>query len=223
MIRAVFFDLDNTLYDQRSFFRQVFAKVVCYITQQFDIDEVKVEQKIWEIFDARGSLYTGLFNDLLQYFDLPSTELKSILREYHSTPLVDLEVYADAKRFLASVKGQYKIGIITNGTPQTQRKKIVCLGLEDVFDIYVCTAEFDAPKPSSTCFVHAAKALNVETTDSIYVGDNPFVDFQGAKKAGMYTVRLLRGEFQNISPQHCENVDKTICSYEELRPIVENW
>ncbi|MCK5613586.1 HAD-IA family hydrolase, partial [Candidatus Pacearchaeota archaeon] len=127
----------------------------------------------------------------------------------------------DAKRILSSIKDKYKTGIITNGTPQTQRKKIICLGLEDVFDVFVYTAEFDAPKPSPTCFILAADALNVDTTDSIYIGDNPLIDFQGAKKAGMYTIRLRRGEFQEISPQDYKIIDKTICSYEELSPVIE--
>jgi FMN phosphatase YigB (HAD superfamily) len=44
----------------------------------------------------------------------------------------------------------------------------------------------------------ALKKLDVVPSETFYVGDNPLVDFEGAKKAGMKTIRILRGEFKKF-------------------------
>ena len=53
-------------------------------------------------------------------------------------------------------------------------------------------------KPSLHCFNKIKKLENCNYSDMIYVGDNPFKDFFNCNKAGIKTVRVMRGMYKEI-------------------------
>ena len=55
--------------------------------------------------------------------------------------------------------------------------------------------------------------------NSFYVGDNPLLDFKGAKKIGMKTIRILKGEFRNMSKN--KYIDYEIKEIKEVLNIIE--
>ena len=73
---------------------------------------------------------------------------------------------------------------------------------------------FASPLP----FKQAARQLNRATDQCIYIGDNPQVDFQGAKDVEMATIRLRYGEFQEMSTD-CK-VDATVSDVADLYETV---
>jgi putative hydrolase of the HAD superfamily len=66
-------------------------------------------------------------------------------------------------------------------------------------------------------FLKAISDLGITPGDSVYVGDNPALDFAGAKTAGLRTVRLLRGEFC-AKPKN-DSIDHEIKNLRELSVI----
>ena len=64
-------------------------------------------------------------------------------------------------------------------------------------------------------------SLNVKGEEVVYVGDNPHVDFYGAKKAGMNTVRLQRGEFRNVTVDKEYEAEYFIELHDEIFRILE--
>ena len=46
--------------------------------------------------------------------------------------------------------------------------------------------------------VEIAKKLGVNPADCVYIGDNPLKDFEGARKAGFKTIRVLTGPYKDI-------------------------
>jgi len=82
------------------------------------------------------------------------------------------------------------LGVVTNGAPEMQSRKIAALGLEDAFDVVV-HAGYDAPaKPSPAPFQEALSELDVRADRTYHVGNSLSSDVAGARAAGVGAVWL---------------------------------
>ncbi len=216
MIKAIFFDLDNTLYDQASYFASGFDVIAKYLNKNLSLLKEDVIEYLNKRLKAEGSMYTKLFDDLLNFFSVYDEQLVKILvRLFHEAPVDSLVVYDDVRNILPQLAHKHLLGLITNGCAAMQRRKVVALGLSGVLSIQVYTAEIGYPKPNPQGYIAALQSAEVRAGESLYVGDNPYVDFAGARQLGMYTCRLLRGEFKDVNSN--ENlVDAEVRSFYEL-------
>jgi len=81
-----------------------------------------------------------------------------------------------------------RVGMLTNGTEEQQRDKLVVTGLDRHLDV-VCSSEWiGAAKPDPAAFAAVAAALGVQVAECLLVGDDPEVDVAGARAAGMPAV-----------------------------------
>lgn len=214
--KAVFFDLDNTLYDVQQYFLGAFKDISLEIAGKHGIPEQRVYKVLVELWREKTSMYSHLFDDLLGILHLNKEGTQNIVRifnEYAGT----LELYPDVIPTLQALKGRnYKLGIITDGNVERQKRKIKSLKLEPFFNAIIYTNELE-PKPSSLPFLTALTMVNGRSQDSFYVGDNPVIDFKGAKAAGIETIRIVRGEFAE-APWN-EYIDVEIKNLDELLEI----
>jgi putative hydrolase of the HAD superfamily len=221
-VKAVIFDLDNTLYDARQYFLGAFKSVSRYISSKYNIPERKVYKALDKIWRKKTSMYPYLFDDLLKFLhiDQDSPEVvKAIVKNFNEYAGV-LEPFPDAVPTLHTLKERgCKLGIITDGDVERQKRKIEKLQLVPFFDIIVYAKELES-KPSPAPFLAVLEKLGVKGVDSFYIGDNPLIDFQGAKEVGLTTVRVLRGEFMKVPPN--EYIDFEIESLDKLPGIVGN-
>ena len=82
----------------------------------------------------------------------------------------------------------YKLGIITNGSVEAQKAKLLESGLLARVDEALISEEEQLRKPDQRIFALAAERLGVTTAECVFVGDNPETDIGGAYNAGMKTV-----------------------------------
>ena len=121
----------------------------------------------------------------------------------HSLTLHYWKVYAansppfrDAEPTVRKLKrAGYKLGLVSDsdGTPGMKRKRIRHVPFHKVFEAIVVAGE-DTPrvKPGHESFTLIAEKLGVQPKSSVYVGDNPRTDIEGAKAVGMITVIVHR-------------------------------
>src|SRR2546428_31611 len=129
-------------------------------------------------------------------------------------------LYQDALPTLKMLRSKnYKLGIITDGNIARQTRKILKFDLDKLVDNVTYTKNREA-KPSPIPFVTALKAIDVEASSAIYVGDNPLVDFKGPKITGMKTARIVRGRFTHIPSD--SQVDYTIEKMDEILKILSD-
>ena len=110
-------------------------------------------------------------------------ELVEVIRRHE--PALALGSVASA--VLAQLRADgWRLGILTNGLPATQRAKVEALGLESRVDA-VLYAEEHAPggKPSRAAFVAALNALGVPSERVVFIGDDLVNDIQGARAAAL--------------------------------------
>ena len=95
------------------------------------------------------------------------------------------------------------LGVITDGQPRTQLRKLKNLGLMPYLDAIYITGNLgvDFYKPHPRIFEEAGAACGYAYADILYVGDNPSKDFEAPKKLGMRTMRVVSGEYRHIRHQ----------------------
>jgi putative hydrolase of the HAD superfamily len=107
----------------------------------------------------------------------------------------------------------WRLGILTNGLPATQRAKVEALGLEARVDA-VLYAEEQAPggKPSRAAFDAVLAALGVPASRAVFIGDDLVRDIQGARAAGMSTIRVVTAR----GPRRTDGDADAIATLEEI-------
>jgi putative hydrolase of the HAD superfamily len=196
-MKAVIFDLDNTLYNVEQYYLGAFKGIAEYLSKKHNLSKQEIYKRLVNLWRNRTSMYSHLFDNLLDLFDLEN-EVENVIKIFNNYD-GEFKTYPDVIPTLKELKERnYKLGIITDGNVERQKRKIKLLGLEGFFDAIVFTKELDNPKPSEIPFQEAINKLEVNPHQSFYVGDNPLIDFEGAKKMGMKTVRVLKGEFRDV-------------------------
>jgi putative hydrolase of the HAD superfamily len=114
--------------------------------------------------------------------------------------------FRDAEPTVRKLKrAGYKLGLVSDsdGTPGMKRKRIRQVPFHNLFEAIVVAGE-DTPrvKPGHESFSLIAKKLRVQPTSSIYVGDNPKTDIEGAKAVGMISVIVHRRGNQGGDPDY---------------------
>ena len=95
---------------------------------------------------------------------------------------------AEAALELARESG--RVGLVTNGSRETQLEKLEALGIADAFDVAVYADPDNGihPKPKTVPFERALSALNADPDGAIHVGDSLAADVAGAHAAGLDSV-----------------------------------
>lgn len=102
-------------------------------------------------------------------------------------------LFEDARPALDTLQAAgVPLGIITNGDPAHQARKMHRTGLDGIFDTVVCSGALGVAKPEARIFAHAAAAMEALPGDCWYLGDRLRTDARGARDAGMHGVWLER-------------------------------
>ncbi|RIN05717.1 HAD family hydrolase, partial [Staphylococcus xylosus] len=88
----------------------------------------------------------------------------------------------------------YKLGIITNGKYPFQYENIKSLQIEQYMDVILVSEKENIKKPNPLIFERAAKVLNVDLCECVFVGDSLKNDYEASRSAGMYSIYRLNGE-----------------------------
>lgn len=192
-IKAVLFDLDDTLYDEITFVTSGFETVASYLSTNFHLIEEEILSVMMELLSRNGR--GRIFDKVLEYNGLYEPklveELVSVYRSHQ--PNIDLyELVVPTFQELRHL--DIKLGIITDGLYSVQRNKVSSLGLQDLVDIIIYTDEIGREywKPHPIAFELAIKKLAIEPHEAIYVGNDPAKDFSGPNSIGIRSVHLCK-------------------------------
>ena len=199
MIRAVIFDLDDTLYREWDFVRGGFKVVARHVARLCRARPADVYRKLLQQYFLFGRDNT--FGRLLKEMRLEGACDVARLVKIYRNHSPKLRLFDDAKKTLFRLKEiKCRLGMITDGDDSVQKNKVAALGIQRYFSSIIYTHEFgvNCYKPNPFSYNLLAKNLGCSFSDMVYVGDNPEKDFITAKKLGMVTVRLMRGPFAQV-------------------------
>lgn len=182
-LRAVIFDMDDTLYSEKEYVRSGYAKIAEVLPQVEHAAE-----KLWKLFEEKKPA----IDELLKKEKIDSEEVKQACLHAYRYQIPDIHLYEGVAEMLKGFRvNGLKLGIITDGRPEGQRAKLQVLGLEELVDEIIVTDEFGGPeyrKPNPIAFETMKKRLGVEYAEMCYVGDNTKKDFIAPDQLGMRSI-----------------------------------
>lgn len=192
MIKAVFFDMDDTLYDTSGFAAIARrAAVKSMVNNGLKCTEKEGYEYLMDIVKEKGSNYDKHFNVLTK--EVNGTEdpliVVSGIITYHNTKFSMFKLEPECFSTLLYLKTQdYKIGLITNGKELKQWEKLVRLGLYPFFDQVITSESVNIEKPDPEIFRIAMDRLNVSSETSLMIGNSFETDILGACNAGIQSM-----------------------------------
>jgi putative hydrolase of the HAD superfamily len=102
-------------------------------------------------------------------------------------------LFPDVVRTLDALAGT-PLGVITNGAPEQQLKKLHALGIADRFDVIVVSEAVGYAKPQRQIFEHACEQLGCAPEDCVFVGDDWARDVGGSAAVNMTPIWRNHGE-----------------------------
>ena len=221
-LKAVIFDLDDTLYPEKEFVVGGFQAVTKYLAKRYKLKQ----SKIFDILksDFEKGIRRKNFNLLFEKLNLPEKELKEIITVYRNHK-PKIKLYPDAKKILKylSKNKKIKFGVISDGPIKMQRNKITALGIKNYFKVVTLSDRWGTKyrKPHKKSFKITIKKLKVKPREVIYVADNLQKDFIGAKKLGILTIRIKRkkGIYSHIKESKKNRADLTIANLCQIKKL----
>jgi putative hydrolase of the HAD superfamily len=213
------FDLDNTLYDSSQYLLGAFKLISEHVSRRRDIGRSEVYAALVGVWKDKTSIYPKIFEDALEPLGLnvDVKKLASLFNAYSGR----IMPYPDTISTLNRLKERsVKLALVTDGNVPRQTRKLKLLKIQRFFDAIVFTDEM-AAKPSPFPFLEALRQVDEKPSNSIYVADNPVLDFRGPKIIGMGTARILRGEFCRF-PKY-EDIDFEVKSLDEIVTAVRSY
>lgn len=193
-MNAVLFDLDGTLYDDREYVKAGFQSTASYLCKEYEIETY--DDMIWEYAVERN--FETVFDRILESYELPESELEQLIAAYHdSSPTI--HPYPEVETVLSELPVRCRTAVITGG--KRGKKKIQLLGLDGEFDEVYVTPQNETSKREPEPFEAVLSVLDVLPENTVFIGDNPEIDFYWPNQLGMTTVWIRRRTTIFQSPQ----------------------
>lgn len=187
MIKAVIFDLDDTLYPESGYIKSGFLSVGKHTGIE------NAAKTMEELFEKSHEGVFDRFSDICGK-NIDPKELHNIYINHFP----EISLYDDSLDCLERLKkAGYKLGLITDGRPVQQNNKIDALCIRDYFDAVILSDGFGTEyrKPHIKPFEEMKNKLGAKYGEMIYIGDNPAKDFFISALTDTKTVQILRRGF----------------------------
>jgi putative hydrolase of the HAD superfamily len=201
VIRAVLFDLDDTLYPQSSWLSGALT-AVADAGSTFGADRTVLFRSLRAVA-AQGSDRGRVIDRALArcgYAHIPVPPLVDAFRTHAPR---SLRCYPGVVQALAHIRERVPIGIVTDGDVAIQQSKLRALRINADVVVFSDAHGRAHRKPDAVPFCHALAALRVGPSEAIFIGDRPDKDIVGAMRLGMRAIRVRTGEYANLpDPPH---------------------
>lgn len=201
MIKAILFDLDNTLIDFMRFKTET-AKAAAKAMKEKGLPdtEANIYRRIFLAYDRYGIEYQKTFYQVVKSYR--NRELDAGNREriqqaaiiaYLKRKFSVLRPYPSVKPVLRGLGRRFRLGVVTDAPRNKAWQRLVLCGLDGIFEFVVTADDTGKKKPHRAPFELALSRLGVGPSEVLFVGDNPGRDMAGAKRMGMRTCLAAYG------------------------------
>ncbi|MCD4702404.1 MAG: HAD family hydrolase [Candidatus Aegiribacteria sp.] len=210
---VVLFDLDGTLIDYAGAQKHAAEYIVEILDLEKSSDTLK---QILEFLE--GNVIQDLEACKPSAIEPGSSEMRQAFRKAGLSvdPVEFIELYFEGMEehgeplpgiidLLTLLRGEFTIGIVSNGPGSVQRKRLQKAGLMQYLDIVVLSCEVESAKPDPEILRCAMKLADSKTYDTLFVGDSAGSDMGAANAAGVDFVFVQPdGDFSAPGPRVLE-------------------
>lgn len=214
MLRAILFDLDNTLIDFMTFKRETAKSAArAMVEQGLPAKEKEVSDKIFAVYQEKGIEYQKTFYEVVTPYNLEVGLAERIqqagILAYLKRKFEVLKPYPEVKPTLEKLRKKgLKLGIVTDAPRNKAWQRLIMAGLEKEFDFVITYNDTMEYKPHPSPFKLALGKLKCEPKDVLFVGDHPGKDVKGAKALGMKAALAKYGQMFRSSDMADFEIEK---------------
>lgn len=217
MFKAVLFDLDGTLLNRDK-------SIELFINQQYErlfelLSHISKEQYISRFIELDNNGYIWkdeVYQQLIDEFNISSVTCEVLLQDYLKEFKNHCVGFPHIHEMLEELKNnKIALGMITNGFGQFQMENIKALNIDQYFDVILVSEWEGMKKPNPQIFINALEKLNVEPSESVFIGDHPENDVKAAQNVGMKGIWKRDNQWTDIE------ADAIIDDYLKLPEILK--
>jgi 2-haloalkanoic acid dehalogenase type II len=199
-IRALAFDLDNTLWDVEPVIERAEQILHAWLAQRypripelFSLEAMRTAR--YELARAqpeRAHDYTWLRVESLARHARACGYDAAVAEEAFEVFFAarnEVETFPDVRPALEKLSARFALASLSNGNADLAR-----IGLADLFTVSLNARGLGCAKPDPRVFEAVATTLALKPLEIAYVGDDPYLDVEGARSAGMHTIWMNRKE-----------------------------
>ena len=225
MIKAVVFDLDNTLMDFMAMKESaITAAVTAMIDAGLVMDPKEAKRELYAIYDKKGIEFQKVFDNFLQehlgYIDFKI--LSSGVVAYRRAREASLVLYPHVNMTLTGLlRRGLKLAVLSDAPCREAWLRVCYLQLQHVFDSVITFEDTGYKKPHPITFRKVLTTIGCEPEDTIMVGDWPERDLVGAREVGMHTIFARYGFVFDRPPVGKEGAEYVIDDIREILGIID--
>ncbi len=214
-IKAVIFDLDNTLHDSEVLTENALKQAIeAMIEKGLNCSFDEGLSKIKDIVENNPG--NGKFRDLAKGFGQEDEEvIEAGLSTYINPDLSKLRIFPETVEVLRKLKEDYKLVLISQGSTSSQSERIDILGIRNYFNHIFLTRLGD----KRSAFEESLKVLDLDSEEILVVGDRIDGELKIGNELEMRTVRVLKGKYKSLEPK--DESEKPDFEIENLREIYD--
>ena len=201
-VRAVAFDLDNTLWDIAPVIERAEARLHAWLHEH--CPRIPERVSLADMRAAREALAREEPHNAHDFTYLRVTALARHARECGYEEEVahrafevffaarnELDLFADVRPALERLRTRYQLATFSNGNADLAR-----VGLAEFFAVSLNARQVGVGKPHPLCFERIAAELRVAPGEIVYVGDDPVLDVEASRAAGLRSAWVNRFDQQ---------------------------
>lgn len=201
VIKAVFFDLDDTLHNSQLPFSDAFKKFFpfyhktvhqdllyknfrdfsdllweSYVNNEITLEHLRIERLVLALKRFKITISKELANEFQKQYEVESKKL---------------QLFPEVPELLETInRNGYKIGIITNGPIEHQLNKIKSLNLTTYIpkELIFISDAVGVAKPNPQIYHHVVERVDFSSSELLYIGDSWANDVVGSFEAGWQSI-----------------------------------
>lgn len=220
MIKAIIFDIDNTLLDFMTMKSNAIQSAVQgMIKNGLDVDENQAIKDIFEIYNSKGYEHQEVLNEYIIKI-LGRIDYKILaagIVEYKAAKDASLTLYPGVKDTLIAIsKFGLKLGILSDAPSREAWIRLYMLDIHKIFDEVVTFDDTGFYKPAKEPFIRICSRLDVNPDECLMVGDWPERDIKGANNLNMKTAFAKYGSTEAFEDSFADYDLDTILELVEI-------
>ncbi len=223
-VRAICFDLDNTLWDVWPVIMRAEQKMYDFLAQRYPrvVANVTIEM-MRSAREQTAAAHPQMRHD---FTFLRKQTLRDHAREFGYAEAMaeeafdafiqarnEVDLYADVLPALEQLRTRYRLFTASNGNADLGQ-----IGIAHFFERTIAARQVGALKPDPTIFHKVIEGTDLQAHEVVYVGDDPLLDVAGARGAGMQAIWIDRQGSE--WPPEIEPAAHTVRSLTELTQLL---
>ncbi len=190
-VKAIIFDLDDTLYDCSGTLvlkrKKLAAKIISKAIKCSEAEALKLQLELEDHLGPKADTAS----EIASLYNLPEEFCKEVTNTVNTLEVKGAILFPDTMDSINELKKiGYKLFLVTFGSREMQEKKIKILGLEKAFDEIIIT---ENPRGKEKCFKEILTKYDLEPEQVLCVGDKIKDEIEVGKRLGMSTALMKHG------------------------------